>query len=330
MKLGVLTLSLTETVPGRPYRPFQYPWCFDYFEQQKKIDWMPSEVAMGDDVKDYHDSLTPGERNLLTQIFRFFVTADQEVGNNYHERYLPIFKPTEVQMMLLQFAATESVHVWAYSHLIDTIGLPETEYLAFLQYKEMTEKYEYFSKFSIDNPHEVAKTLAAFGAFTEGLQLFASFAILLNFPRYNLMKGMGQIISWSVRDESLHCDGVIRLYHTYLDENPSINKAELQKDVEQICRDIVNHEDAFIDLAFGVSEDIRGMTAKDIKDYIRYVANMRLLQLKMEPIYNQMENPIPWLAKQLNSVEHANFFDARVTTYSRSATTGSWEEVFDD
>ena len=196
-------MSLTEIVPGRPFRPFQYGWAFDYFVEQEKIKWLPDEVPMGDDIKDYKANLTDGERRLITQIFRFFVTADQEVGNNYHQRYLQVFKPTEIIMMLMHFGAQESIHVWAYGHLIDTMGLPETEYSAFLQYKEMTDKYDYFQKFTMDNPHEIAKTLAAFGAFTEGLQLFASFAILLNFPRHNLMKGMGQIIAWSVRDEAV-------------------------------------------------------------------------------------------------------------------------------
>ena len=220
--------------------------------------------------------------------------------------------------------------MWAYSHLIDTVGLPETEYAAFTQYKEMKDKYDYYQNFSMDNPHEIAKTLAAFGAFTEGLQLFASFAILLNFPRFNLMKGMSSIISWSIRDEQTHVDGIIRLYHTFLQENPEIDIKLLHLDIEQICRDIVAHEDAFIDLAFGINPDIRGTNAEDIKQYIRFVANMRLMQLHMNPIYDQMENPIPWIVKEINAVEHANFFESRVTTYAKASSTGKWEEVFSD
>ena len=110
-----------------------------------------------------------------------------------------MFKPTEVLMMLSAFSNIETVHIAAYSHLLDTVGMPELEYTAFLKYKEMKDKYDFMHGFSVDNKHEIAKTLAAFGAFTEGLQLFASFAILLNFPRFNKMKGMGQIITWSVR-----------------------------------------------------------------------------------------------------------------------------------
>ena len=108
-------------------------------------------------------------------------------------------------MMLSAFSNIETVHIAAYSHLLDTIGMPEIEYQAFLKYKEMKDKFDYMQTFTVNSKYEIAKTLAAFGAFTEGLQLFASFAILLNFPRFGKMKGMGQIISWSVRDETLHC-----------------------------------------------------------------------------------------------------------------------------
>ncbi len=136
------------------------------------------------------------------------------------KHYSQVFKPTEVLMMLSAFSNIETIHIAAYSHLLDTIGMPEIEYQAFLRYKEMKDKYDYMQSFRVDSKHEIAKTLAAFGAFTEGLQLFASFAILLNFPRFNKLKGMGQIISWSVRDETLHCLSVIRLFRTFVAGKP--------------------------------------------------------------------------------------------------------------
>ena len=166
------------------------------------------------------------------------------------KHYSQVFKPTEVLMMMSAFSNTETIHIAAYCHLLDTIGMPEIEYTAFLKYKEMKDKYDYMQTFSVENKTEIAKTLAAFGAFTEGLQLFASFAILMNFPRFNKMKGMGQIVSWSVRDETLHCLSVIRLFRTFVQENPEIWTEELKRDLYLICATIVDHEDAFIDLAF--------------------------------------------------------------------------------
>jgi len=169
---------------GNPiYKPFRYPWCYDAWLTQQRIHWLPEEVPLGDDVRDWQKNLNPAEKNLLTQIFRFFTQADVEVSNCYIRHYMNVFKPTETLMMMSSFAAMESVHIAAYSHLLDTIGMPESEYSAFLKYKEMKDKYDYMQGFNVKSNHDIAKTIAVFSAFTEGLQLFASFAILLNFPR---------------------------------------------------------------------------------------------------------------------------------------------------
>ena len=180
----------------------------------------------------------------------------------------------------------ETVHVAAYSHLLDTIGMPETEYSVFLTVKEMKDKYDYMQGFNVDSKADIAKTLAVFGAFTEGLQLFASFAMLMNFPRFNKMKGMGQIVTWSVRDETLHCNSIIKLFRTFVQENPEIWTESLQREIYIACSTIVDHEDAFIDLAFEI-DGIEGMTATDVKRYIRFIADRRLNQLGLQPIYAQ-------------------------------------------
>ncbi len=311
------------------YKPFRYPWAYEAWLQQQRIHWLPEEVPLADDVKDWQKNLTATERNLLTQIFRFFTQADVEVNNCYMKQYSQVFKPTEVLMMMSSFSNTETIHIAAYSHLLDTIGMPEIEYTAFLKYKEMKDKYDYMHSFSVENKTEIAKTLAAFGAFTEGLQLFASFAILMNFPRFNKMKGMGQIVSWSVRDETLHCLSVIRLFRTFVQENPEIWTEELRRDLYLICSTIVDHEDAFIDLAFELG-GVQGLDAEQTKQYIRFIADRRLQQLGLEPLYKIEKNPLPWLDEMLNAVEHTNFFENRATEYSKASTSGSWEEAFAD
>jgi len=309
------------------YKPFLYPWAYEAWMTQQRVHWLPEEVPLADDVKDWQKKLTPGEKNLLTQIFRFFTQADVEVSNCYMKNYARVFKPTEVQMMLAAFANMETVHIAAYSHLLDTIGMPEEEYSAFLRYKEMKDKYDYMQQFNVDSKADIAKTLAVFGAFTEGLQLFASFAILLNFPRFNKMKGMGQIISWSVRDESLHTDSIIRLFRTFVEENPEVWTEAFQRELYVACSTIVEHEDAFIDLAFEMG-GVQGLSADEVKSYIRYTADRRLLQLGLQPIYRVEKNPLPWLDSMLNGVEHANFFESRATEYSKASTLGSWDEAF--
>ncbi|MDC0651830.1 ribonucleotide-diphosphate reductase subunit beta [Alphaproteobacteria bacterium] len=309
------------------YKPFKYPWAYDAWLQQQRIHWIPEEVPLADDVSDWNGKLTKSERNLLSQIFRFFTQSDIEVNNCYMKHYSQVFKPTEVQMMLSAFSNMETIHIAAYSHLMDTIGMPEVEYEAFLQIKEMRDKYDYMQKFNTKSKVNIAKTLAIFGGFTEGLQLFASFAILLNFPRFNKMKGMGQIVTWSARDESLHTESIIKLYNTFIDENPDVDIEELQRDLYIACNTMIEHEDAFIDRAFELG-NVEGLRSEEVKQYIRYIANIRLNQLKLQPIYKIAENPLPWMDEMLNAVEHTNFFENRATEYSKASTQGSWEEAF--
>ena len=320
-------MSLLESKPI--YKPFNYPWAYDAWLKQQQIHWLPEEVPLADDVRDWKHNLTPSEKNLLSQIFRFFTQADIEVNNCYMKHYSQVFKPIEVQMMLSAFSNIETVHIAAYSHLLDTIGMPETEYSAFMKYKEMKDKYDYMQKFGVGTKKDIATTLAVFGGFTEGLQLFASFAILLNFQRFGKMKGMGQIVAWSVRDESLHTNSIIKLFRTFVQENPEVWDEELKGRMYEACATIVHFEDAFIDLAFEMG-NVEGLTSREVKRYIRYIADRRLSQLGLKDIYMIDTNPLPWLDEILNGVEHTNFFENRVTEYSKASTTGSWEDVFQE
>ncbi len=308
--------------PSHAYKPFRYPWAYEFWKKQQQVHWMPEEVPLGEDCKDWAVNLSDGERNLLTQIFRFFTQSDVEVGANYMEHYMPLFKPTEVSMMLASFSNMETIHIAAYALLLETIGMPDSEFSAFMEYEEMAAKHDYLGQFGTESYEDIAVSMAVFGAFTEGLQLFASFAMLMNFPRFNKMKGMGQIVTWSIRDESLHCEGMIKLFHQFCKETGIMND-ELRQRIRECCETVVSLEDKFIELAFEAG-DVQGMTPDDIKQYIRYIADWRLGQLKLEPIYSITDHPLPWLTEILNGVEHANFFEARATEYSKGATKGDW------
>ncbi|MEZ5953039.1 MAG: ribonucleotide-diphosphate reductase subunit beta [Hyphomonas sp.] len=312
-KPGLLTPSLA-------YKPFRYPWAYDFWKKQQQVHWMPEEVPLGEDCKDWAVKLSDEERNLLTQIFRFFTQSDVEVGANYMEHYMPLFKPVEVSMMLSSFSNMETIHIAAYA-LLETIGMPDSEFSAFMEYKEMAAKHD-ISASSFQTNEDIAVSMAVFGAFTEGLQLFASFAMLMNFPRFNKMKGMGQIVSWSVRDSRCTAKSMSKLFHTFCAETNCMTD-ELREQIRECCRTVVNLEDKFIELAFEMGP-VEGMTADDIKQYIRYIADWRLGQLKLEPIFGVTKHPIPWLTEILNGVEHANFFEQRATEYSKGATKGDW------
>ncbi|MCB1580608.1 MAG: ribonucleotide-diphosphate reductase subunit beta [Alphaproteobacteria bacterium] len=310
------------------YKPFLYPWCYEAWLTQQRVHWLPEEVPMAQDVHDWKKTLTPAEKNLMTQIFRFFTQADVEVNNCYMKHYAQVFGPVEVQMMLSAFSNIETIHIAAYSHLLDTLGMPEVEYQAFLKYKEMKDKYDYMQTASMKSRRDIAKTMALFSGFTEGLQLFASFAILMNFPRFNKMKGMGQIVTWSVRDETLHCLSMIKLFKTFISENPDIWDDELKAEITASCRKVIEIEDNFIDLAFEMG-GIEGLEPQEVKNYIRWISDRRLQQLDLEPINAQInKNPLPWMDEMLNGAEHTNFFENRATEYSKASTQGTWEEVF--
>jgi len=323
--MSLLPVTNELLIPSKGYKPFRFDWAFDLWKKQQQVHWLPEEVPLGEDVNDWTNNLTPSEKNLLTQIFRFFTQADIEVADNYMEKYSRVFKPTEVKMMLASFANMETIHIAAYALLLETVGMPESEFGAFMEYEEMRDKHDYMAQFGVDTDADVLRTLAMFGGFSEGLQLFASFAMLMNFPRLNKMKGMGQIVSWSIRDESLHAEGIIKLFHAYAQQSGALTQ-EVKDDIVNHCRNVVAMEDRFIDLAFGLG-DIEGMTADDIKQYIRFIADWRLRQLGLPEIYGVKENPLPWLQSMLSGVEHANFFEARATEYSNASSTGEWDKI---
>ena len=308
------------------YKPFDHPWMFDYYSQQNQMHWFPEDVPLHNDVKDWQD-LDESEKNLLTQIFRLFTQSDVDVGSGYVDRYMKIFKKPEARMMMSAFANMESIHQHAYSLLLDTVGMPENEYKAFAEYEAMADKHEYIDAVRVTkgDRQSIAKALAIYSAFTEGLQLFSSFIILLNFPRFGKMKGMGQIITYSIRDESMHVEAMTKLFREFIQENIELWTDDFKKEIYQACREMVDLEDRFLDLVFEQG-DIRGLTKKEMQQYIRYIADRRLLQLGLKPNYNVKDNPLDWLDDVLG-VEHQNFFEGRATTYMKAGLRGNVEKV---
>jgi ribonucleoside-diphosphate reductase beta chain len=294
---------------------------FDYYSQQNQMHWFPEDVPLHNDVKDWQ-TMTDEEKNLLTQIFRLFTQSDVDVGAGYVDRYMRIFKKPEARMMMSSFANMESIHQHAYSLLLDTVGMPEVEYKAFSEYEAMADKHEYINavKVTKGDKKSIAKALAIYSGFTEGLQLFSSFIILLNFPRFGKMKGMGQIITYSIRDESMHVEAMTKLFREFMQENIDLWTDDFKAEIYQACREMVDLEDRFLDLVFEQG-DIPGLTKSEMQEYIRYIADRRLLQLGLKPNYEVKDNPLNWLDDVLG-VEHQNFFEGRATTYMKAGLRG--------
>ncbi len=311
------------------FKPFNYPWAYDAWLKHEQSHWLHTEVPMLEDVKDWKKKLTDSEKKFLTHIFRFFTQGDIDVAGGYVNNYLPHFPQPEIRMMLAGFAAREALHIAAYSHLIETLGLPETTYNEFLEYAEMREKHDYILNLSSQNGDRTstATHIAVFSAFTEGMQLFSSFIMLLNFPRHGKMKGMGQIVTWSIVDETQHCESMIKLFRTYIEENKEIWNDDLKSKIYTIAERMVELEDKFIDLAFSVNE-MEGLTAEEVKKYIRYIADRRLISLGLKGIFKVKRNPLPWVEEMINAPTHTNFFENRATDYAKGALSGDWADVW--
>ena len=318
--------NLSETRTS--FKPFNYPWAYEAWLKHEQSHWLHTEVPMLEDTKDWK-KLDEASKKFLTHIFRFFTQGDIDVAGGYVNNYLPYFPQPEVRMMLLGFAAREALHIAAYSHLIETLGLPETMYNDFMEYAAMKEKHDYILNISGQNTtkENTATHIATFSAFTEGMQLFSSFIMLLNFPRHGKMKGMGQIVTWSIVDETQHTENMIKLFRTYIQENNEIWNDELKGRLYTIAENMVKLEEKFIDLAFemGPMEDL---TSGDVKKYIRYIADRRLISLGLKGIFKVKRNPLPWVEEMINAPTHTNFFENRATDYAKGALSGDWGDVW--
>lgn len=335
--------------PRNYFKPFEFEWAYDAYKAQSLMHWVPSEIPLHEDVSDWKHKLNDSERHLLTNIFRFFTQADIDVASGYINKFMPAFKAPEMNMMMTTFASMEAIHIDAYSMLIETIGMPDSTYQEFQEYEEMKEKHDYMWNSSLDMSYhtnifkigarsvedyadkmetaKLALDLAKFSAFSEGLQLFSSFIILLNFARFGKMKQMGTVIKWSVRDESLHVESMIRVFKTLIDENPWLWVDNFKKVIYDTCREMVELEDKFVSLAFSHGP-VEGLTEEEVRLYIRYIADRRLLQLGLKPNYGVSKNPLPWVDWMLNGSEHQNFFEGRATDYSKGNLKGNWEDIW--
>jgi len=308
---------------SKSYKPFQFPWAVELVKKHEEIHWVEDEAELSEDVQDWKIKLTQEEREFVTQILRLFTQSDVQVGENYHELLIPKFRNNEIRNMLSSFANREGVHQRAYALLNDTLGLPDEEFHSFLEYSEMSDKLDFMSQGEIKTHTGMALALAQ-SVFNEGMSLFASFVMLLNFQRFGKMKGMGTIVEWSIRDETMHVQGVAKLFREFCNEKPRIVNDELKSKIYEIAKNGVKLEDKFINLAFNGLTEVQGLTKADVKTYIRHIADRRLLQLGMKPIFKQKDNPLPWLDWVLNGASHDNFFEKRVTEYSVNGLSGDW------
>jgi len=313
-------MSLLTASPA--FKPFNYSSFVTQAIEHDKLHWGEWECDLNEDVVQWKSGkISSSEKNFITQILRLFTQSDVIVGGSYVDVFLPRIKNNEARMMMLSFAQRETIHMRSYALLNDTLGFSESEYAAFLEYKEMSDKLEFMQTFDPDTKQGLAKALAQ-TVCNEGMSLFSAFVMLLNFQRYGKLKGMCEIVEWSIRDETMHVAGMTELFRTYTNENPEVVNDEFKLSIYEMYRTAVNLEDKVIDLAFEMGP-MEGLTAEEVKLYIRYIADRRLTNLGLKPNWNIEENPLPWLDWVLNGDSFKNFFEGRVTDYSADGMSGS-------
>lgn len=311
-------MSLIE--PSLTYKPFKYPWAVEYATEHEKLHWGEWEAKLQDDLTQWKTKLSEQEINHITQILRLFTQSDVAVGTNYLEHYIPKFKNNEIRAMLSSFANREFVHQRSYALLNDTLGLPEEEFSAFADYEQMQEKLEFMADIDTTSYAGLAQAVAR-SAINEGMSLFSAFVMLINYTRFGKMRGMGEIVQWSIRDETMHAEGMTKLFRVFCEEHPRIVNDGFKEQIYGMVREAVALEDKVIDLAYEMGP-IEGLTAEEVKEYIRYIADRRLIQLGLKGNYGVKENPLEWLEPLISSTSHDNFFETVVTEYNADGLDG--------
>jgi len=304
------------------FKPFKYGWAVEKAVEHEKMHWHEGECKLQEDLAQWKMDLNDNEKNHITQILRLFTQSDVVVAGNYLDHYLPCFKNNEIRAMLSSFSSREFVHQRAYALLNDTLGLPEEEFSAFLDYEEMRDKVDFMVDINTKSHSGLASAVAR-SAINEGMSLFSAFVMLINYSRFGKMRGMCEIVQWSLRDESLHCEGMTKLFRTYCEEHPRIVNDSFKKEIYDMVREAVALEDKVIDLAYEMGP-IEGLKAEEVKTYIRFIADRRLIELGLKANYKQKTNPLPWL-EPLMTTSHDNFFETTVTEYSADGLAGEWE-----
>ena len=314
------------TEPRHFYKPFEYPQAFEYYKNQHRAHWLADEVPLASDLNDWRLNLNESEKNLIGNILKSFAQTEVHVNDYWSSKISQWFPKPEVVAMASAFGAFEAIHAEAYARLNDELGLDNFQ--AFMEDEASRNKIERLLETLSETIEEKALALAIFSAFTEGVNLFSSFAILMSFQLRNMLKGTGQIVEWSVRDESLHSQAGCWLFRTLMQESPELDTVEMRNNVIEACNLSVKLEFDFIDKAFEMGE-IEGLNKDQLKNFIKARANDKMKELGYNPVYNDLDpallKQMEWFGHLTSGKTHQDFFANRVTDYSKS--TGDWSDL---
>lgn len=311
------------------FRPFEYQEVADYWLKQQQAHWLHTEVSMASDIHDWKTNLTDAEKSVIGNTLKGFTQTEVVVNEYWSRKVANWFPKPEVALMTSAFGSMEGIHAIAYSYLNDSLGLDD--YSAFLHDPATKAKIDNLINTKDDSKKEIARSLAVFSGFAEGVSLFSSFAILMHFSRLNLLKGVGQIVSFSVKDESLHSEAGCWLFRKFIQENPEIWDDDLKRSIYEAARTTVALEDAFIDKAFELGP-IKDLDPQDLKQYIRFRTNTKLndlgLKMNWRNVDKEAVNRMSWFDYMTAGLAQQDFFAGREVNYSKN--TISWENMYED
>lgn len=313
---------LTERVV---YKPFEYPQAFDYWLKQQQAHWLHTEVPLANDVSDWSSNLKDHEKNVIGGILKGFAQTETVVNDYWTGLVTKWFRKPEIIMMATTFGAFETIHAEAYSLLNEQLGLDN--FAEFLEDEATAAKIENLMQVRDGHDgkvdyHEAARSLAIFSAFTEGVNLFSSFAVLLSFKMRNKLKGVGQIVEWSVRDESLHSNAGCWLFRTLMEEHPELKTDKLINEIREAAQAALDLEFNFIDKIFEMG-DLENLSKEDLKNFIKHRVNTKMGDLGLKPLIPSETidqgalKTMLWFDAVIAGKQHTDFFANRVTNYSK-------------
>jgi len=317
--------------PRIAYKPFEYP---DYYTEgwlkQAQAFWLHTEIPMSGDVKDWNEKLTKEEKNLVGNILLGFAQTECAVSDYWTQKVVGWFPKHEIQQMAMMFGSQETIHAVAYSYLNETLGLENFE--AFLQDEATMGRFENLVAYEGSDPVGIGKSLAIFSAFAEGVSLYSAFAVLYSFQLRNLLKGIGQQMKWSVRDESLHSKMGCRLFNHMCEEIPNLLE-ECRDDVITAATAMLKAEENYIDKMFELG-DIENLKAHDLKQFIRKRLNEKLQELGYFDLgqYFAFDTEgaanLDWFYHLTGGHTHTDFFAVRPTDYSKANEGEDFEDIW--
>ncbi len=314
-----------------PYKPFEYPEYYtEGWLKQAQAFWLHTEIPMSGDVKDWNEKLTKEEKHLVGNILLGFAQTECAVSDYWTQKVVGWFPKHEIQQMAMMFGSQETIHAVAYSYLNETLKLEDYE--AFLHEPATADRFDNLVAYNGDNPVGIGTSLAIFSAFAEGVSLYSAFAVLYSFQLRNLLKGIGQQMKWSVRDESLHSKMGCQLFRHMCEEDSSLLNA-CKEDIYLAAKTMVELEEKYIDKMFEMG-DIEGMRSFDLKQFIRKRANDKLQELgytDKRRLFNydkQGAANLDWFFHLTGGHTHTDFFAVRPTDYSKANEGEDFEDIW--